>query len=321
MWEQWWQTIQQWGGKTAAIDEEDPEQLLARAQAEMRQLHAQNRERAVRAITQKNRLQQMVRDTERQVDSLREQEDEARRSDQLELALQLCHEAENYEHTLALTQSQLESAEETAEQVKAAIKRDEERIRQKTAHALALRAQWNLVKIEQAITVSLAQISTGSDARLTREQVRERHERNREYAAEAFTQKNDLQQMVDSAEETVARLREKAVEARGSGDDEREHELLRVIEQQEATLAQSRDALLHAIAVADRARELVEEEASRIRLLGEAYSLSSTITPQRTVISDEDDPELPFLLVVAALSLLACAAVLWWLMRAGSHIG
>jgi phage shock protein A len=326
MWERWWQVLQRQLTGASAGPEEDPDVLLERAQEEMRLLHARNRERAVRAITQKNQLQQMVEETERQVQRLEQKADLALSRGEDVLARQLLEEKQNYEEMLELTRAQLEQAEETAQAVKQAIKREEGLIRQRTAHAMALQTQWRLVKIEQSITVSLAQISAaGSDGgRLTREQIQERHERNREYVAEAFTQKNELQQMVDGIEVQVASLREKSDLARQRGDDTLEHELLREMEQYEATLAQAREALNHAVAVTERARGLVQEESARVRALADSApsasvtEVSPTLIPQRVVSGDaESDDLLPLLLAVMGLALLLCVALVWWLLRAG----
>ena len=146
--------IRSWFG--AGIDKlEDPELLLQQAQTEMREMHARNRERAVKAITQKNNLQQMVDDTQRQTDNLQAKAELALKRGDRDLALQLLKEKQSYEQTLQLTRGQLETAIETVEQVKTAIKHEEEKIRQKTAEALALKAQWQNSKIQIEMTKAL----------------------------------------------------------------------------------------------------------------------------------------------------------------------
>jgi phage shock protein A len=127
---------------------EDPEMLLASAQEEMRAVHAKNRERAVQAITQKNNLQQMVDDQQKKVDTLQAKAELSLKRGDRDLALQLLKEKQSYEQALQMTRANLEQAIETSEAVKKAIKVEEERIRQKTAEALALKAQWKNAQIQ-----------------------------------------------------------------------------------------------------------------------------------------------------------------------------
>ncbi|MEI6432598.1 MAG: PspA/IM30 family protein, partial [bacterium] len=119
---------------------ENPELLLQQAQEEMKAAAARNRERAVQAITQKNNLQQMVDDLQKTVDNLQAKAELSLKRGDRDLALQLLKEKQNYDQSLQSTRAQLEAAIETAEQVKLAIKREEEKIREKTAQALALKA-------------------------------------------------------------------------------------------------------------------------------------------------------------------------------------
>ena len=134
---------------------EDPEVLLSQAQREMQEMHARNRERAVQAITQKNNLQQMVDDTQKRVDNLQAKAELALKRGDRDLALQLLKERQQYETTLDATQASLAQAIETSEAVKNAIRREEERIRQKTAEALALKAQWKNSQIQIAMNRAL----------------------------------------------------------------------------------------------------------------------------------------------------------------------
>jgi phage shock protein A len=147
----------------AGLDKlEDPELLLSQAQTEMRELHAKNRERAVQAITQKNNLQQMVDDTQKRVDMLQQKAELALKRGDRDLALQLLKEKQQFEVTLTATRESLNQAIETSEAVKTAIKREEERIRQKTAEALALKAQWKNSQIQIAMNKALDSM-TGID--------------------------------------------------------------------------------------------------------------------------------------------------------------
>lgn len=257
--------------------DEDPDILLARAQSEMRALQVRSREKAVRAITHKNQLQSLVQTARQDIDDICRKLEEALAAGDEGVASRLHRRKEEAEAYLRERQELLSRAEESVRQVKSAIKREEEVIRRRTAQALALQAQWKLVRIEQAVTLSLAQISArGGDAdsiHLTREQIRARHARNRHYATEALTQKNQLQMMVDGAEVQVANLRDMVSLARRKGDDALECLLLREMEQYEATLAQSREALDRARVVTERARELVQEESERVRQFGDSLLL------------------------------------------------
>jgi phage shock protein A len=146
--------IRSWFG--AGLDKlEDPELMLQQAQQEMRDLHAKNRERAVQAITQKNNLQQMVDDLQKRVDNLQGKAELALKRGDRDLALQLLKEKQGYEVSLQTTRASLEQAIETSEAVKTAIKRQEEQIRQKTAEALALKAQWKNSQIQIAMSKAL----------------------------------------------------------------------------------------------------------------------------------------------------------------------
>jgi phage shock protein A len=154
MFKRLWNVIKSWFG--AGLDKiEDPELLLQQAQEEMRAMHAKNRERAVQAITQKNNLQQMVNDTQKTVDNLQGKAELALKRGDRDLALQLLKEKQSYEQSLQLTRTQLEQAIETSEAVKVAIKREEEKIREKTAQALALKAQWKNSQIQIAMNKAL----------------------------------------------------------------------------------------------------------------------------------------------------------------------
>lgn len=130
---------------------ENPELLLEQAQIEMREVQSRNRERAVQAVTAKNNLQQQVTDMQNRVDNLGKKAEVALKSGQRDLALQLLKEKQSYDQSLQAMKVQLEQAIEMSEQVKVAIQREEEKIRQKTAEALALKAQWKNSQIQIAM--------------------------------------------------------------------------------------------------------------------------------------------------------------------------
>ena len=136
---------------------ENPDILLEQAQREMQEVHARNRERAVQAITQKNNLQQMVDDLQKKTNTLQAKAELALKRGDKDLALQLLKEKQSYTTSLETTQASLVQAIETSEQVKVAIKREEERIRQKTAEALSMKAQWKNAQIQNAINKAAEQ--------------------------------------------------------------------------------------------------------------------------------------------------------------------
>ena len=155
----------------AKLDQlEDPDVLLQQAKEEMAEAQRQNRERAVQAITQKNNLQALVDQTQKTVDNLQAKAELALKNSDRDLARQLLVEKGQYEATLASTTQSLENAKESINAIKTAIRREEERIRAKTAEALALRAQWKQSQIEISINKALDTMTTGtgSDAAFER---------------------------------------------------------------------------------------------------------------------------------------------------------
>jgi phage shock protein A len=153
---------------------EDPEILLQQAQQEMREAQAKNRERAVQAITQKNNLQALVDQTQKTIDNLQAKAEIALKNGDRELARQLLVEKGQYDATLASTKSALQTALETTEAIKVAIRREEERIRQKTAQALAMKAQWKQSQIEISINKALEGMTSadGTDQAFERAQAK-----------------------------------------------------------------------------------------------------------------------------------------------------
>lgn len=183
---------------------EDPEILLSQAQREMQEMHARNRERAVQAITQKNNLQQMVDDTQKRVDNLQSKAELALKRGDRELALQLLKEKQQYETTLAATKQSLEQAIETSESVKTAIRREEERIRQKTAEALALKAQWKNTQIQNAMHKALDGIQGIDDTEQTFGRAQEKiRTANSESQARAEMAKTRVESRVADLDEAV----------------------------------------------------------------------------------------------------------------------
>ncbi|MBX3112532.1 MAG: PspA/IM30 family protein [Fimbriimonadaceae bacterium] len=134
---------------------EDPDIMLDQARRDMQQALIGNREKAVQAITQKNRLQGMLDEANRKSAQLEQQASTALRQGNRELAKQFLREKANNDQTIETLKTTLAQAVETVETVKVAIKRQEEDVRRKTAEALAMKAQWKQAQIQTSISKAL----------------------------------------------------------------------------------------------------------------------------------------------------------------------
>ncbi|MCB8932168.1 MAG: PspA/IM30 family protein [Fimbriimonadaceae bacterium] len=134
---------------------EDPEMMLDQAKRDMQQTLNSNREKAVQAITQKNRLQMMVDEATKKSEQLESQATMALRQGNRDLARQFIREKANVDATLGTLQGSLVQATQAVEAVKLAIKRQEEETRKKTAEALAMKAQWKQAQIQNSISKAL----------------------------------------------------------------------------------------------------------------------------------------------------------------------
>ncbi|MFM9872502.1 MAG: PspA/IM30 family protein [Fimbriimonadaceae bacterium] len=134
---------------------EDPEIMLDQARRDMQGALTQNREKAVQAITQRNRLQQMLDEATKKSAQLEQQASTALRQGNRELAKQFLREKASTDGTLETLRSTLAQAAETVDQVKVAIKHQEDEVRKKTAEALALKAQWKQAQIQDSIGKAL----------------------------------------------------------------------------------------------------------------------------------------------------------------------
>lgn len=134
---------------------EDPEIMLDQARREMQEAFAANRERAVQAITQRNRLQNMHDEQLQKSNELEAKATMALKQGNRDLARQFMREKQTVDTSLESLKASLAQAVETVEQVKTAIKRQEEDIKRKASEALALKAQWKQAQIQTAITKSL----------------------------------------------------------------------------------------------------------------------------------------------------------------------
>ena len=134
---------------------EDPEVILDQASREMKEMQIKNRERAVQAITQKNNLQNLVANEEKLTAGLERRAATALQNGNRELARQLLHEKGLHDKTLEQLRASLKQAEETSEAVKVALRREDERIRVRTAEALALKANMKQAQIQIAMNKAL----------------------------------------------------------------------------------------------------------------------------------------------------------------------
>lgn len=138
------------------LDElEDPQVIIDNAIREMKETQIKNRERAVQAITQKNNLQALVDQEERISRDLEQKATLALQQGNRDLARTLLRQKAQHDRTLEQMRVSLKQAEETAQAVKIAIQRDEERVRQKMAEALALKANMKQAEIQIAISKAL----------------------------------------------------------------------------------------------------------------------------------------------------------------------
>jgi phage shock protein A len=308
--ERFWRTVRAWLVGTDAMEayapgQEDPEALLARAQQEMQELHARNRDRAVRAITQKNNLQQLVDDTQKRVAALQQKAELAESSGDSETAAKLRSEAEAFLQTLEQTRDSLTQAIAAAETVKESIRHEEQRIRLKTSQAMALRTQWKALQLQQELVRA---------ARIAREQTADGtfpRERGHSLLVQALRQRDELAELTDRIRNEVEALREKVVLAREAGNEEAERALLREMEQAEAALVTMRDALNQAVEVTSRAGEFLNGDPHATSL---AY-LESVGEEPSVVWQERDDPRTYAILIGFALLLAALTmALLWWLL-------
>lgn len=126
--------------------------LLRHAQQQMAEAQARNRARAVQAITQKNILQAHVDQTQKLIARQTERLESAEFSEDAASRQELSAQRDKNIKMLPAQEAALSSAVAVAEAVKNAMRLEEQRIRQLTAEALALKAQekQGLIEIEIA---------------------------------------------------------------------------------------------------------------------------------------------------------------------------
>lgn len=134
---------------------EDPDMMLDQARRDMSEALSTNREKAVQAITQKNRLQNLLEEAKTKSAEMEKRAEMALRQGNRDLARQFIREKANNDAIIGQLQTSYDQAATTVEQVKLAIKRQEEEVRKKTAEALALKAQWKQAQIQSSISKAL----------------------------------------------------------------------------------------------------------------------------------------------------------------------
>lgn len=144
---------------------ENPEVILEHAREELQENLLRNKERAVQAITERNRLRGEAEKLERACIDLERRAEMALRKGDRDLAKQFLLEKASYTRSLEAVKQALAQAEEVVEQVKIAIKRDEERVRQKTAEILAQKARWKSAQIQTSINKALEGMSVDDVSR------------------------------------------------------------------------------------------------------------------------------------------------------------
>ena len=134
---------------------EDPDIMLDQAKRDMQQALIGNREKAVQAITQKNKLSMMLEEAKKKSATLESQASTALKQGNREMATVFMREKMNNDALITQLQGSYDQAVGTVEQVKVGIKRQEEEVRKRTAEALALKAQWKNAQIQSSISKAL----------------------------------------------------------------------------------------------------------------------------------------------------------------------
>jgi len=134
---------------------EDPEMMLDQARRDMMTSVQANREKAIAAITQRNQLEKMLADNRAKSDSLNKQAETALKQNNRDLALQIMREKQNVDATIAQIQPSYDQATTTVENVKVAMRRQEEVVKKRIAESLALKAQWKQAQIQNSIAKAL----------------------------------------------------------------------------------------------------------------------------------------------------------------------
>ena len=144
--------------KRRVKENRDVSAYLNRAKQQMTELHERTKERAIQAITLKNNLQNQVEDIEKILVSLDEKVTFAEARGDQELADKLRRERQGFEQCLATAKETFQQAVETAEQVKIAIKREEEAFFQQAAQVQAFEMKWGQADLQLEMEKELRRI-------------------------------------------------------------------------------------------------------------------------------------------------------------------
>lgn len=98
-----------------------------------------------------------------------------------------------------------------------------------------------------------------------RREMQELHQRNRERAVQAITQKNNLQQMVEDLQRTVDNLQSKAEFALKRGERDVALQLLKEKQSYEESLSTTKESLAQAIETAEQVKVHIKQEEEKIR--------------------------------------------------------
>ena len=134
---------------------EDPEIMLDQARRDMQQSLLANKEKAIQAMTMRNRLANMLEDEKKKSQTYENQAAMALKQGNRELATKLMREKMTVDGGIAGLQQSYEQANATVDQVKVAMKRQEEEVRKKTAEALRLKTQYKQAQIQVSINKAL----------------------------------------------------------------------------------------------------------------------------------------------------------------------
>lgn len=237
---------------------EDPEMMLEQARRDMNQALLSNKERAVQAMTQRNRLAGMLKEQQEKSVKLEGQAAMALKQGNRDLATQLMREKMNVDASIATLQQSYEQANATVDQVKIAVKRQEEEVRRKTAEALTLKTQYKSAQIQSSINKALDGLSFddqfgatafGAASERIKEKMSEAEARQEMYAGSIHGKLAGLQdaQMDMEAASELERLEERlgmkpaavtepAVQTQTVGGSASAEEATRALEELEARL-------------------------------------------------------------------------------------
>jgi phage shock protein A len=312
-WREWWNNqVRRYGlededvPQRASITQDDPEFLLSEAQRQMREVHARNRERAVQAITQKNNLQFMLDDARAKMEAMRAHLIAAEVQGDATSASLYRAEVQQWEQCVRDLEENYAKAVSATEAVKEAIRTEEETIRRKTSEAMSLQAQWRLVQVESKISRWQAEFRAHQEGASLLD-----IEQQRIQVVEAMQARDDLRRMVEESTRQIATLRIKAGIARQRGDEHHERQFLREMEQSEAALDRTQEALNRADAIVERLGALMRGETNEwIYQDVEPVGWEETPTP-----ADRDPDRMVGWLLLAAVAILGLLLLFFFLIR------